>query len=164
MTDERKLRFKWTLKAHGKQVVFIKKGQESPEHVLMKAFLWALYLPQYPDITVEVGIGERYKPDLIALDGAGKPLFWGESGQVGMEKLHKLLKRHRQTHFAFAKWDMRITPFVDLVQAAASGLKRTAPIDVLGFPADSSERFISQAGVIRLSHADLMWQRISPDQ
>lgn len=164
MTDERKLRFKWTFKAHGRQVVFIKTRQESPEHVLMKAFLWALYLPHFPAITVEVGIGERYKPDLIALDQMGKPLFWGESGQVGLAKLQKLLKRHRDTHFAFAKWDQRLAPFAGLVEAALKGLKRTAPVDLLCFPADSNERLIDEQGVIHLQFADLTWQRWLPDQ
>ena len=37
------LRRKWTFKAHGKQVVFVKGAKEHSSHVLMKALLWALY-------------------------------------------------------------------------------------------------------------------------
>jgi hypothetical protein len=33
------------LRAHGEQVVFVKRANERREHVLMKAILWALYLP-----------------------------------------------------------------------------------------------------------------------
>lgn len=62
MTSELMLRRKWTLRAHGEQVVFVKKRNERAEHVLMKSFLWALYLPDYPDLTVEISIGDRYKP------------------------------------------------------------------------------------------------------
>ncbi len=60
MTDELRLRRKWTFRAHGRQVVFVKEPVESTEHVVMKALLWALYLPDYPGLTVEVGIGDRF--------------------------------------------------------------------------------------------------------
>ncbi len=58
MTEDLLLRRKWTLRAHGRQVVFVKKPVESSTHVVMKALLWALYLPQYPDLTVEIAIGD----------------------------------------------------------------------------------------------------------
>ena len=67
MTQELKLRRKWTFRAHGKQVVFIKKTFESEIHVLTKAFLWALFLPDYPDLSVEIQVGNRFKPDLVQI-------------------------------------------------------------------------------------------------
>jgi hypothetical protein len=42
MTEELMLRRKYTLCAHGKQMVFIKKSFESSTHVLTKVFVWAL--------------------------------------------------------------------------------------------------------------------------
>jgi len=89
MTQELKLRRKWTFRAHGKQVVFIKKKFESEIHVLTKAFLWALFLPDYPDLSVEIQVGNRFKPDLVQLDDDGKPTFWGEAGRVSLKKLMK---------------------------------------------------------------------------
>jgi len=65
LTEELELRRKFTMRAHGKQKVFIKKSFESRIHVLTKAFLWALYLPVYPELSVEVPVGGRYKPDLV---------------------------------------------------------------------------------------------------
>jgi hypothetical protein len=53
-TTDLVLRRKWTFKAHGKQVVFVRRPIESSEHVLMKALLWALYLPDYPSLSVEI--------------------------------------------------------------------------------------------------------------
>jgi hypothetical protein len=73
--------------AHDRKIILAKNPDESGEHVLMKAFLWALYLPDYPTLTVEIRIGDRYKPDVVALNEGGKPLFWGEAGQVSMEKV-----------------------------------------------------------------------------
>ena len=155
------LRRKWTFRAHGQQVVLIKRPIEKSTHVLMKAFLWALYLPDYPALAVEVGIGLRYKPDVVGLDEAGDPVFWGESGQVGADKLETLLRRYRRTHFAFAKWETRLDPLAATVSAVAQKARRTAPIDLFNFPPDSAERFIGADGTISLSHADVEWRRIS---
>jgi hypothetical protein len=87
VTDDLLLRRKWTLRAHGRQVVFVKKPVESSTHVLMKALLWALYLPAYPNLAVETGVGDRYRPDVVALDAQGEPVFWGEAGDVTVAKI-----------------------------------------------------------------------------
>lgn len=160
MSSDLSLRRKWTLRAHGKQVVFIKKAQERREHVLMKAFIWALYLPLYADLVVEIGVGDRYKPDVVALDPHGQPRFWGEAGRVGVDKIRSLARRHRDTHFAIAKWDTRFRPFLEVVTEALAGLQRSAPFDLLNFPADSAERFVDGRCQIHLTHADLEWRRL----
>ncbi len=102
---ERELRRKLTFRAHGSTLVLIKRPEESTEHVLQKALLWALYLPSYPTLRVEVPLptASRYKPDLLALDEQ-HPLFWGECGVVSAAKLADLLHRYRGTHFVFSKW------------------------------------------------------------
>lgn len=160
MTDELLLRRKWTLRAHGRQVVFVKKPYESATHVLMKALLWALYLPDYPDLTVEVGIGDRYKPDVVALDDRGEPRFWGEAGEVSVAKIRSLARRYRDTHFALAKWDMRLDPLMAIVSAALEGPRRRAPFDLISFPADSADRFVDDDGSIHVSHDELEWVRL----
>lgn len=93
MTSDLFLRRKWPLRAHGWQVIFVKQPNESSEHVLVKALLWALYLPQYPGLAVEVAAGDRDKPDLVALDGCGALHFWAEAGHIdvshaGLHWLH----------------------------------------------------------------------------
>ncbi len=163
-TDEPKLRRKWTLRAHGKQVVFVKGRQERTAHVLMKAFLWALYLPAYPNMYVEIRIGDKYKPDVVAFapppgTREGKPLFWGESGQVGRNKIRSLARRYRDTHFAIAKWDTRLDPLIKIVSGAMEGVQRTAPFDLLNFAPDSA-RFIDDAGNVSLTFEDVAWVRL----
>lgn len=148
------LRKKWTFRAHGQQVVFVKNPIERVEHVLMKAFIWALYLPQYPDLRVEVHIGERFKPDVVQLHN-GTPLFWGEAGAVGKQKIHKLVRKFRGTHFAMGKWGKDLRPFEELVQRELRGVKRAAPIDLICFGEDSAERFIAPSGDISISFDDL---------
>jgi hypothetical protein len=92
MTQDLKLRRKWTFSAHGKQMVFIKKSFESEIHVLSRAFHWALFLPAYPDLSVEIQIGDRYKPDLVQYDDSREPVFWGEAGRVSLRKMQALLR------------------------------------------------------------------------
>ena len=153
------LRQKLTFRAHGQQMVFIKKPVEHLRHVLMKAFLWALYLPDYPRVRVEVPVGGRYKPDLVQTDEQFRPVFWGEAGKVGTRKMRTLLERYQQTHFVFAKWNARLAPIEAIVLKTKSFHSRTAPIDLISFPVDSAERFIDPQGGIRLSHTDVKWRR-----
>jgi hypothetical protein len=154
------LRRKWTFRAHGKQVVFIKRSNERAAHVYMKAFLWALYLPDYPDLGVEIRIGDRYKPDVVEMGAWGEPHFWGEAGQVGTAKIRSLLKRYPSTHFAIAKWARNLEPLITLVTKALDGLDRKAPFDLISFSADSAERFIDERGHIQLTHEDVKWVRL----
>ena len=149
------LRRKLTLRAASpegpQQVVFVKRRQEGIEHVLLKAFVWALYLPHYPDLTVEIPIGDRYKPDVVQLDARGEPVFWGEAGKVGEAKIASLVRRYPDTHFAVAKWAVPLAPFEATVRAALDGRPRRAPFDLLRLPPDSAERFIADDGTIRIA-------------
>lgn len=160
MSNRHQIPRKRMLRAHGKKIIFAKNPNESSEHVLMKAFLWALYLPTYSNLTVEIRIGDRYKPDVVAMSDAGKPLFWGEAGQVSMEKVRALAKRYRGTHFAIAKWNTRLDPVVELVIEALDGVKREAPFDLISFPANSAERFIDEEGNLQISMTDVEIRRL----
>ena len=158
-----KLRRKLTFEAHGRKVVFIKKPVEHLRHVLMKAFLWALYLPVYPHLRIEVSVGSRYKPDLVETDENSRPVFWGEAGKVGARKMRALVARYGRTHFAFAKWDARLTPYEDIIRNVMTSTARSAPVDLISFPADGAERFIDPTGRIRLDLADVTWRRYPTD-
>lgn len=151
------------LRAGDKQMVFARNPNESAEHVLMKAFLWALYLPQYPDLTVEIRIGDRYKPDVVQMEidrfGERRPVFWGEAGQISVKKIESLARRFRETHFAIGKWETTLAPYVAIVQEATSKLERSAPFDLIRFPGDSASRFIDCDGVIHITFEDV--ERVS---
>jgi len=161
MGRERHLRRKLTLRAHGEQVVFIKRKQERIEHVWMKAFLWALYLPTYPDLSVEVSIGTKYKPDVVQMDAfRGRPRFWGEAGHVGADKIAHLVQHQTHTHFALGKWATSLDPFADMVRNAMADTAREAPFDLIRFPDDSAKRFLDAKGHITISHDALEWIRL----
>lgn len=157
----RHLRRKLTLRAHGDQVVFVKRAQERIEHVWMKAFLWALYLPEYPELTVEVTVGDKYKPDVVAMDPRrNRPRFWGEAGHVGPEKIESLVERYPATHFAMAKWDTSLEGVLTSIENAARTVDRSAPIDLIRFPPDSAERFLDAKDRIDVSLEDVPWTRL----
>ena len=135
-----RLRRKLTVRALGRTLVLVKRAEESGEHVVQKALLWLRYLPRYPELRVEqhLPFPSRYKPDLYALDAAGgRPVFWGECGVVSAEKLRTLLRTHPDCHFAFSKWATRLDLFAALVDDALGSVRRRAPVELIGFPADA---------------------------
>ena len=80
-------RRRWKLHAHGHQIVVKYGVQERLVHPLMKAYIWALYLPDYPTASIEIRIGDKYKPDVVAFDGQPavyeahpQPLFGAKQG------------------------------------------------------------------------------------
>lgn len=159
MTSPILTRRRWLLKAHGQHIVVVRGTNERLTHPLLKAFLWALYLPQYPQVTVEVAIPDRYKPDVIAYDSqrlayTTQPVFWGEAGQVGAQKVVALVRRYPDTHFAVAKWDTPLNTFLPWIQAALVGVRRRAPFDVISVP-DGCADCIDADGVIHLTFADV---------
>jgi len=169
----RHLRRKLTLRAHGEQIVLVKRKQERIEHVWMKAFLWALYLPDYPTLSVEVSIDDNYKPDVVAMSTRvgpdprrARPVFWGEAGHVGPDKIETLLPRYPDTHFAIAKWDTPLDDTQAIVKDALQDTPRTAPVTLLRFPPDSGERFLDDKGTVTVSRNalnDITLQNPSPE-
>jgi hypothetical protein len=155
MNTELKLRRKWTLRAHGRQMVFIKKPLESGMHVLTKAFIWALYLPDYPNLCVEIPVVGRYKPDVVQFDDTGEPVFWGEAGQVSRRKIQALIQRHLSAHLVFAKWDLDLAPLHRIVKREMGADCRRAPIDLISLPAQSDRRFIQTDGTIQISFKEV---------
>lgn len=68
---------------------------ESYEHILMKALGFAMFSQEYPTLEIEVKVGLRYKPDLIARNAVGDFLLWGECGTNSVRKTVWLLKHTR---------------------------------------------------------------------
>ena len=125
--------------ADGTKLVLRKKRGESIEHVATKAVLWALYRERYPELAVEVTIGDVYKPDLVMRApppgglayGEARPVFWAEAGKVSETKWRSLFRRFPETHFVSAKWT-RLGPHAALLRRALGDRPRTAPVELLG--------------------------------
>ena len=158
MASDLALRRTLTVRSGGEKLVLLKKRGESIEHVLMKAVLWALYRPAFPDVRVEVPIGDTYKPDLVDLApppgglayGDERPTFWGEAGKVSQAKWRALLKRFPETHFALARWDERLDPHQATIRRALGRRPRRAPVDLIRVP-DAAGRLVAPDGTVRVS-------------
>jgi len=159
-------RRRWKLHAHGQQIVVKYGMRERFVHPLMKAFIWALYLPDYPTASIEIRIGDKYKPDVIAFDDKPAiyeanppPLFWGEAGRTTKGKIQSLVRRFPQTHFAMSKWDTRLEPYIEIVGESLADVKREAPFDVINFP-EETKRCVDDDGNITITFADVNWVRL----
>lgn len=158
--SDRHLRRKITLTLGGKQFVLVKKPGESMEHVLGKAAAVALYRTAYPDLSIEVPVGDKYKPDVVSLDHAGRPRFWAESGTVSKQKLTKLFKRYPDTHFVFLRFGAVAPGFRTLVERCIPGGHR-GTVEVLGLPHDLAERL--ETGLRRTDCERYMMHRRAGD-
>lgn len=139
-----------------------------------QALVWALYLPRYPTAVCEDGPLARlsvdgtaflYHPDVLALppSGAGlsaaqpgAPLWWAECGSVSVPKLCALASAYPSTAFTIAKWaqsDLRGYAGSLRQQLPAHAARR---FEVISFPGDAPERFISEDGVVSVGFADLL--------
>ncbi|MDP9369962.1 MAG: hypothetical protein M3Q03_17100 [Chloroflexota bacterium] len=106
--------------------------------MLLKALIFARYADRYPSLAVEVSIGHRYKPDLVALDEEGRPLFWAECGHTGRDKIARLLRRLPKTHLVFAKLATRLQPFEQIIRQAWPSSGRSGLVELLSFRADAA--------------------------
>jgi hypothetical protein len=118
-------------------LVLKKRAGESTAHVILKAIGYARYQPIYPDLRVEVPIGLRYKPDLVALDEADEPRIWIECGHVDREKVRRLVRRYPRTHLVWLRRQAQWEGAVVMVREALVGAKRRAPIEILGVTDDT---------------------------
>jgi hypothetical protein len=132
LVDELHLPRVLRVRAGGRTLVLKKRAGESTAHVILKAIAFARYRPAYPDLRVEVPIGLRYKPDLVALDGFGEPRIWIECGHVDREKVRRLVRRYPRTHLVWLRRQAQWEGAVAIVREALDGAKRAAPIEILG--------------------------------
>ncbi len=85
---------------------------ESYEHVLMKALGFALFIKEYPTLEIEMKVGLRYKPDLVARGDADNFLFWGEAGANSIRKTAWLLKHARVERLVLFKIAINEAQFI----------------------------------------------------
>ena len=145
------LRRKITLDLGGRRFVLVKKPGESIEHVLGKAAAAHLYREEYPELAIEIPVGDPYKPDVVALDGDGSPVFWAESGKVSRQKLTKLFRRYPVTHFVLLKFGRIPVGFRRLVERCLPQ-RFSGTVEILGLPADVADQLLD--GTLRLDDCE----------
>jgi hypothetical protein len=100
----------------GRRVRLWQRTGESYGHVLLKALGYAMFVGEHPRLEIELRVGLRYKPDLVArveTGGAGVRFpFWGECGMVTMRKVAWLLKHGGVGRLALFKIDCGVAPYL----------------------------------------------------
>jgi hypothetical protein len=86
---------------------------ESYEHILMKALGFAMFVGEFPNLEIEKKVGLRYKPDLVAQNGDGEFVFWGECGANSIRKTAWLLKHARVERLVLFKIGQSVAPLVE---------------------------------------------------
>lgn len=87
----------------GKKIRLWQRTGESYEHILLKALGFAMFVEEFPELEIEIRVGLRYKPDLVARNETGEFLFWGEAGENSIKKTAWLLKHARVKKLALLK-------------------------------------------------------------
>ena len=122
---------------------------ETYEHVLLKALGYAMFVGEYPGLEIELAVGLRYKPDLVALNesGGSRPragarfLFWGECGLVTMRKVAWLLKHGDTERLVLFKIGCAAAPLVRELRAAVGQRYRGGGrLTLVNFAADIAAR------------------------
>ena len=131
----------------GRRVRLWLRQGETYGHVLMKALGFAMFVAEYPGLEIELRVGLRYKPDLVALNEAagGRPragarfLFWGECGMVSMRKVAWLLKHGDTERLVLFKIDCGVTAFTRELRYRGGGR-----LTLVNFVADVAGRAASR--------------------
>ena len=97
----------------GKRVRLWQRRGESYEHILMKALGYAMFIEDFPTMEIEIKIGLRYKPDLIARNSAGDFLFWGEAGANSIRKTAWILKHTRTEKLVLFKIGRNVASLIE---------------------------------------------------
>ncbi len=97
----------------GNRIRLWQRNGESYEHILMKALGYAMFIGEFPTMEIEVKVGLRYKPDLIAKDAAGDFLFWGEAGANSIRKTSWLLKHTRTKKLVLFKINQNVAALIE---------------------------------------------------
>ena len=93
------------------------RAGESYEHILMKALGYAMFVGEYPNLEIEVKVGLRYKPDLIAVGVAGDFQFWGECGANSIRKTRWILKHARTEKLVLFKIGQNVEQLIKQLRA-----------------------------------------------
>jgi hypothetical protein len=80
----------------------------------------------------------------------GEANFWGECGEVSLEKVHTLISRYRDTHLCFAKWNINPAPFEKIIEDGLHKIrrKRSAAIDFINFSEVDREKIADNGEVL----------------
>lgn len=137
----------YSFEVAGRRVRLWQRRGESYGHVLMKALGYAMFAGEYPNLEIELRVGLRYKPDLVAFNEGGRAAagerfaFWGECGMVTMRKVAWLLKHGGVARLVLFKIDCPAAALVrELRESVEPRHREGGRLLLVNFVADIAER------------------------
>lgn len=97
----------------GRRVRLWQRPGESYEHILMKALGFVMFVDEFPNLEIEVKVGLRYKPDIVAQNEQGEFVFWGECGANSVRKTVWLLKHARVEKMVLFKIGQNVRQLIE---------------------------------------------------
>ena len=146
---------KFTFRFKDKKVVFNKAPSDPDFYPFAKALAYALYHKKYPTIRVEAKVDERFQPDLNAFSYDGTMIFWAEVGSVSINKIEKLFKKYRQTHFVFVKEEKDVANFTKQLDKLAKDASALPLVDIVVYPEHFAEWNVSEEGDVFVDKKDV---------
>lgn len=143
----------------GEKLRLWQSSGESYEHVLMKALAYSIFSANHPQLQVEVKVGLRYKPDLIAVREDGEFDLWVECGMVSITKTAWLMKHTTARKVVICKIDLNATQFAaQLRSAIAAKYRSEGRLSILNFVPEIRDLTASK----QIAKVSRDWYKITP--
>ena len=137
-----------------------KNRGEMLQHVLVMAVLWKLFRKTYPNMEIEVDVGDRlYTPDVVARNDRGEIIFWGESGRMKPKKAADLARRYPKAHIVHCRHGMDIDDFSKDIYNAIRNEPREGRFTFASIPFDVW-RFFDDDLNVNVTMDDLVWKEV----
>lgn len=160
------------LTANGVTKTLEKKRMETLQHVLTKAMIWKLYMDDYPNLEIELDIGDPdYLPDVVGTTTTASNRteisFWGESGRMKVHKALDLMRRYPSAHIVHCRWgievDSYMNPFIEYLEEELQDEDTSwwkGRFSFASLPLEVWEFIDEDTGTINIERSDLEWKQL----
>mmetsp|Transcript_5945 Transcript_5945/g.12736 ORF Transcript_5945/g.12736 Transcript_5945/m.12736 type:complete len:278 (+) Transcript_5945:79-912(+) len=169
------------LTANGVTKTLEKKRMETLQHVLTKAMIWKLFMDEYPDLAIELDIGDPdYLPDVIGFSttksgtkngNSTEVAFWGESGRMKVHKALDLMRRYPNAHIVHCRWaidiDAIMAPFIEYLETELIDEDTSwweGQFSFASLPLEVWKFIDEDTGTILIERSDLKWKQLDLSQ
>jgi hypothetical protein len=165
-------KLKLNLTANGVTKTLEKKRMETLQHVLTKAMIWKLFMDEYPDLEIELDIGDPdYLPDVVGTSTTTSNhteiSFWGESGRMKVHKALDLMRRYPNAHIVHCRWGIDVEsfmgPFTEYLETELQDEDTSwwkGKFSFASLPLEVWEFIDESTGTILIERSDLEWREL----
>jgi hypothetical protein len=91
------MKYTFTLREQGtREKIILESRGDQPWHVLLKLLAYICFRTDFPHIQIEQFVGQRHKPDLVALAPITEQVeLWIDCGQIETDRLGRICRKNR---------------------------------------------------------------------